>query len=163
MDDASIPTKAPVVLAVTNRVGSSTLIRQIEEQGVRVIAVSRRDEARAILRDNLPIPIVLTDESLPDGDWRDVLQDVAVLGVPAEIVVCATGSEQPLRLCFELLDHGAFGLMAEPYDPDQLQWLINAATSRCKTLPRVCQASSSDPAAEIERPIDIPAEPVGRT
>jgi hypothetical protein len=45
-----------------------------------------------------------------------------------------------LTLCFELLDHGAFGLLAEPYDPDQLQWLINAATSRSKTLPRTPHA-----------------------
>lgn len=157
------PTKAPVVLAVTNRQGSSDLIQQIEQQGVHVIAVSRRDQARAVLQGNPRVPIVLTDENLPDGDWRDVLQDVAASGAGAEIVVCATGAEQPLRLCFELLDHGAFGLMAEPYDPDQLQWLINTATSRCKALPKTASAWTSETASEIAHVADISPQPVGST
>lgn len=108
---------------------SRALIRQIEEQGVGVIAAAGRDEARTILQGSPHVPIVLTDESLPDGDWRDVLQDVAAAGVPAEVVVC-TASSQSMTLCFELLDRGAFGLIAEPFDRDQLQWLINTATSR---------------------------------
>lgn len=107
------------------------LIQQIEDQGVCVIAASGRSEARKILRSSLRVPIVLTDESLPDGDWRDVLQDVTASGVSAEVVVC-TGPEQSMTLCFDLLDHGAFGLMSEPFDRDQLQWLINAATSRSR-------------------------------
>jgi DNA-binding NtrC family response regulator len=139
-------TKTPMVLAVMSPVRGSALIRQIEEQGVRVVTASGRAEARAILRAKPLLPIVLTDETLPDGDWRDVLRDVAASGVAAEIVVCTTGPEQPLTLCFELLDHGAFGLLAEPYDPDQLQWLINAATSRSKTLPRTPHAWRGEPA-----------------
>jgi DNA-binding NtrC family response regulator len=117
------------VLAVVDPVRSRTLIQQIEAQGVSVIAVAGRDEAQRFLSSSPRVPIVLTDESLPDGDWRDVLQDVSASGVPAEVVVC-TGPDQSLTLCFELLDRGAFGLLAEPFDPDQLQWLINTATSR---------------------------------
>ena len=108
---------------------SRALIQQIEDQGIGVIAASGRDEARSILRSSPRVPIVLTDESLPDGDWRDVLQDVTAAGLSAEVVVC-TASSQSMTLCFELLDRGAFGLIAEPFDRDQLQWLISAATSR---------------------------------
>jgi DNA-binding NtrC family response regulator len=124
-----IAAKSPLVLAVMDPIRSRALVRQIEEQGVRVISVSGRDEAKRVLRSSPRVPIVLTDESLPDGDWRDVLQDVTASGVPAEVVVC-TGREQSLSLCFDLLDRGAFGMMAEPFDRDQLTWLINAATSR---------------------------------
>lgn len=121
--------KTPMVLAVMDPNRSRALIQQIEEHGVGVIAASGRDEARSILQGSLRVPIVLTDESLPDGDWRDILQDVTAAGASAEVVVC-TGPHQSMTLCFELLDRGAFGLMAEPFDRDQLQWLINAATSR---------------------------------
>jgi hypothetical protein len=88
-----------------------------------------------------------------------VLRDVAASGVPAEIVVCTTGPEQPLTLSFELLDHGAFGLMAEPYDPDQLQWLINAATSRGKVSAR--KAWSGLRAGCAEDAPSLPRVPVG--
>jgi DNA-binding NtrC family response regulator len=118
-----------MVLAVMDPDRSRALIPQIEEQGVGVIAASGRNEARSILQGALRVPIVLTDESLPDGDWRDILQDVTAAGAAAEVVVC-TGRHHSMTLCFELLDRGAFGLMAEPFDRDQLQWLINAATSR---------------------------------
>ena len=107
------------------------LIQQIEEHGASVIAASGRDEARSILQSSPWVPIVLTDESLPDGDWRDVLQDVTAAGLSAEVVVCA-GPSQSMTLCFELLDRGAFGLITEPFDRDQVQWLINTATSRCR-------------------------------
>jgi DNA-binding NtrC family response regulator len=123
--------KSPLLLAVMDPARSRALIRQIEDQGVFVIEAAGRDEARLILQSSPGLPIVLTDESLPDGDWRDVLQDVTASGQSAEVVVC-TGPEQSLTLCFELLDRGAFGLMAEPFDRDQLQWLINAATSRSR-------------------------------
>jgi DNA-binding NtrC family response regulator len=112
-------------------VRSRALIQHIEAQGVRVIAVAGRDEAQRILRGSPSVPMVLTDESLPDGDWRDVLHDVTAAGGHAAVVVC-TGPDQPLTLSFELLDRGAFGLLAEPFDRDQLQWLINTATSRSR-------------------------------
>ena len=126
-----IAVKSPLVLAVMDPIRSRTLIQHMEDQGVTVIAASGRGEARSILLSSPRVPIVLTDESLPDGDWRDVLQDVAASGLSAEVVVC-TGSEQSMTLCFDLLDHGAFGLMSEPFDRDQLQWLVNAATSRSR-------------------------------
>jgi DNA-binding NtrC family response regulator len=131
MEEPLIAPKSPLLLAVMDPIRSRALIQQIEEQGVSVIAASGRDEARSILQSTLRVPIVLTDESLPDGDWRDVLQDVTASGRSAEVVVC-TGSEQSMTLCFELLDHGAFGLVSEPFDRDQLTWLINAATSRSR-------------------------------
>jgi len=129
MEEPLIPPKSPLLLAVMDPVRSRALIEQIKEQGVSVSEASGRDEARSMLRNGPRVSIVLTDESLPDGDWRDVLEDVAASGLSAEVVVC-TGPEQSLALCFDLLDHGAFGMMSEPFDRDQLQWLINAATSR---------------------------------
>ncbi len=110
---------------------SSILIQQMEDHGVKVITAAGRGEAKILLLQSPRVPIVLTDESLPDGDWRDVLQDVTSSGLSAEVVVC-TGAEQSMTLCFDLLDHGAFGLMSEPFDRDQLQWLVNAATSRSR-------------------------------
>jgi DNA-binding NtrC family response regulator len=160
MDDTSTRTTDPIVLAVMNPIRGSALVQQIEEQGVQVVAAPGREEARAILQGGPPVTIVLTDETLPDGDWRDILRDVAASGVPAEIVVCTTGPEQPLTLSFELLDHGAFGLMAEPYDPDQLQWLINTATSRSKTL-ATRKASPAVPAGSADRAVNLAQHLVG--
>jgi DNA-binding NtrC family response regulator len=131
MQERTTDAKSPSVLAVMDPVLSRALIQQIEEQGVRVIAVAGRDEAQRMLRRSPQVPIVLTAETLPDGDWRDVLHDVAAAGVAAAVVVCA-GPDQPLTLSFELLDRGAFGLLAEPFDRDQLLWLINTATSRSR-------------------------------
>ena len=156
-----LTTKPPIVLAVMETPRGTALIQQLEAQGVRVMAVSRRDEARAILQGSPPVPIVLTDENLPDGNWRDVINDVAASGIPAEIVVCTSGPEQPLSLCFELLDHGALGLMAEPFDLDQLQWLINTATSRSKTFSRARRLWAAPVEDGIERSINIPPQPVG--
>lgn len=124
-----IELKVPSVLAVMAPSRARALIRRIEEQGVGVISAAGRNEAQRILRTLHRLPIVVTDESLPDGDWRDVIEDVTTSGVRAEVVVCAN-STQATRLCFELLDRGAFGMLAHPFDNDQLHWLINTATSR---------------------------------
>jgi DNA-binding NtrC family response regulator len=125
--------KAPLVLVVADPDGGQELIRRIRNYGVEVLAAAGRQEARQILDGCPEVPIVLTAECLADGDWRDVLGDVADSGGRAAVVVY-TGQQRPLNLSFELLDRGAFGLLAEPLDPEQLSWLINTANSRSLLL-----------------------------
>jgi len=64
------------------------------------------------------VPIVICECQLPDGNWKDVLSQLApMLDRPRLIVVSRNADE---RLWTEVLDQGAFDLLATPFGEAEL-------------------------------------------
>jgi len=71
--------------------------------------------------------VVLTEASLPDGGWMDVLH--MVRECPHEPEVIVTDPQADARFWAEALNLGAYDLLAQPfYEPEVRRILYNACT-----------------------------------
>jgi DNA-binding NtrC family response regulator len=62
--------------------------------------------------------VVLTDCCLPDGTWRDVLALANSVCPEAQVVVTSRLADE--HLWAEVLNHGAFDLLAQPLDDSEV-------------------------------------------
>ncbi len=69
--------------------------------------------------------LVMCDEKLPDGNWRDVLTRLEALpGSPALIVASHLADE---RLWAEVLNRGAYDLLLEPFRAEEVVRTVGTA------------------------------------
>lgn len=116
--------RALVIMAPARR---EKLVRQLKSFGVDVILADTRQEARRLFGAQPNVGLVLAETTLPDGDWKSVLEDVNRWGVRAGVVVCARLDDFPLWL--EALEKGCRDVLAEPYSRDEVQRLVNSAVA----------------------------------
>ena len=101
------------------------LLRCLEACSVEALWVATRRELQQALRQYPDVDVVLTDVTLPDGDWRGVLEEV---NCRAEVIVCVS---QPERSFYcEVIQNGAYDVLSEPEDFTNLRRLLRAAASR---------------------------------
>jgi DNA-binding NtrC family response regulator len=71
--------------------------------------------------------VVLTEATLPDGNWLDVLH--LVRETPREMKVVVTDPQADAHLWAQALNLGAYDLLAQPfYEPEVRRILSNACT-----------------------------------
>jgi len=86
--------------------------------------VSTMQQTRAKLRQS-DYDVILTEASLPDGNWLDVLHMVRKR--PGESEVIVTDPHADARLWSEALNMGAYDLVSQPfYEPEVRRILYNA-------------------------------------
>ena len=71
---------------------------------------------------------VLTEASLSDGNWLDVLH--LVRENPREMAVIVTDPQADTRLWAEVLNLGAFDLLTQPYYEPEVRRILYNACSR---------------------------------
>jgi DNA-binding NtrC family response regulator len=87
--------------------------------------VSTLEQARVQLQ-HTDYEVVLTEASLADGNWLDVLH--LVRGLPRELEVVVTDRQADTRFWSEALNLGAYDLLAQPfYEPEVRRILHNAS------------------------------------
>jgi two-component system response regulator PilR (NtrC family) len=83
-------------------------------------------QARAKLRQE-EFDVILTEASLPDGNWVDALH--LAREIPREVQVIVTDPQADARFWAEVLNLGAYDLVAQPfYEPEVRRILYNACT-----------------------------------
>jgi DNA-binding NtrC family response regulator len=83
--------------------------------------------ARAKLRKEI-YEIILTEATLPDGGWLDVLQLARDCVGQPEVIV--TDPHADARFWSEILNMGAFDLIAQPFDEPEVRRILYNACSR---------------------------------
>jgi len=116
------PLTALVVMASER---SCDLISCLTKVAARVLSASSCAEAAEFLYAEPAVGIVLTDLTLPDGSWCDVMTKVLDVRPNAAVVVCSRLADE--RLWAEVLDAGGFDVLAEPYGENDLELLITRA------------------------------------
>jgi DNA-binding NtrC family response regulator len=136
------------VLVVMARDRRLPLLLALEECGIDPVPADGRVEARRVLDSRYPIQVVLTDTALPDGTWMDVLDGVTQSGTKAEVVVCARVADA--QLWSAVLERGAYDLMIEPYQPEEVRRIIEAAAARSymRSLPPAKEKRTKAKAAD---------------
>jgi len=86
-------------------------------------AESRRD-ASEWMRQH-PVGVVICEDQLPDGSWRDLMQDLAESpNHPYFIVTSGSGGR---RLWMDVIEAGGFDLLAKPFDTLEVRRVIALA------------------------------------
>src|SRR5882672_6205010 len=90
----------------------STLVDALESCGIEVLAVCDCNEARRMLETQPAVQVVVTDTTLPDGDWRRVLEIVEQGHRRIEVVVCSRLGDPKLWL--DVLELGGYDVLVQP-------------------------------------------------
>jgi DNA-binding NtrC family response regulator len=81
-------------------------------------------EAAALL-DRQPRAVVICEEILPDGSWRDVLAHTSLLAVPLPVIVVSNRADD--RMWMEVLDRGGYNLLEMPLPEQELFRIVSNA------------------------------------
>jgi len=87
-------------------------------------------QARAKFR-NTDYDVVLTESSFPGGTWVDVLH--LVREAPRDVRVIVTDPLADARLWAEVLNLGAFDLLTQPFEEQEVRRIVQNACTRVAT------------------------------
>lgn len=118
-----------VVLLVMPRYCRAELLEILEGSVTHVLAVCNCEEARRVLDACLPVSVVFTGATLPDGEWVHVLEDVERNGLNAQVVVCGPRLSAESRSLFFARD--IYDLLVEPYEAVEVKRLVESAAALC--------------------------------
>ena len=100
-------------------------------QGMRVLRCRSCSEAQATLREpNLP-SLILTDVSLPDGTWEEVLKAAKTAPTNVPLIVVSRIIEMTLYL--DVLERGAHDFIVPPISFSDLAYIIRTAVLKCSS------------------------------
>ncbi len=71
------------------------------------------------------IPVVVTSEDLPDGNWRDLLLHLSHLPERPEVILMTAKADE--LLWSEVLKSGAYDLIAKPFDKSEVFRIVSLA------------------------------------
>jgi DNA-binding response OmpR family regulator len=71
------------------------------------------------------VPVVLCEERLGDGDWKDVLSQLALIPDRPRLIVFSRNADE--RLWGQVLDLGGFDVLATPFRDDELVFTVGSA------------------------------------
>ena len=119
------------VMLVMSRERQLSLLETLEVSGIDVLPVCDCNEARRMLENQIQVQVVLTDRTLPDGDWRTVLEIVAQGREYVQVVVCSRLRDHTLLI--DVLEQGAYDVLIEPYQYEEVRRVLEAAAARSHT------------------------------
>jgi DNA-binding NtrC family response regulator len=114
-----------MILLVMPQVRRERILRILSDSGNDVYAAQSVKEAQEALAGPVKYHLAFVDSELPDGSWRDVLQFIVASRAGCEMVVCARCGDE--RLWAEVIQCGAFDLVPEPLEKQELQRIIRSA------------------------------------
>lgn len=86
----------------------------------------------ALLR-RTPYAAIVTDASLGDGTWRDVLAHTHRSGRGCAVIVTDRLADD--ELWAEVLEAGAYDLLAQPFEPDEVRRVVENACIEFMRVP----------------------------
>jgi DNA-binding NtrC family response regulator len=105
-----------------------SLDQNLRRKGIQTRRALSCAQARAALQHpDLP-GLILTDTSLTDGAWTDILSVARQAARPVPVIVVSRRVDVPLYL--ETIDHGAADLIVPPLSADELAYLVRSAILR---------------------------------
>lgn len=93
--------------------------------------------AVAQLKKHAPIPLVVCDQDLWPGTWKDLLKRLECLNDPPFLIVTSRLADE--QLWAEALNLGAYDVLAKPFDTQEVNRTLSSAFFRwrdCHAVPR---------------------------
>lgn len=93
--------------------------------GWRLFEAKDRKQALQSLERN-PVQVVIAESDLPRWDWRKVLHDLRRMAFPPQLVVTSRTADE--HLWAEVLNIGAYDVLAQPLDGEEVERVVAAAS-----------------------------------
>ena len=116
--EAPQPRMSTMLLAVSARREDHVFLMQVFHDTNWELREARtyRDALMILCHDRMPV--VICESYLPDGNWKDILSQVAVLLDAPRLIV--TSREPDHRLWGEVLNMGGYDVLATPFEKDEV-------------------------------------------
>ncbi len=126
----SVPPPAVRVLVVDDEPSLRQILRiLLQREGYEVIeAPGAAQAAEALRRSPQPLPVVLTDLSMPDGTGLDVLTAAKTRSPATEVIVITAHSS--VENAMEAMRAGAYDFVTKPFEPAELALLVKKALEK---------------------------------
>jgi len=108
------------------------LLNALESCGIEVLPVCDCKEAQQMLETHPLVQAVVTDTTLPDGDWRRVLEIVDQSCRKIEVVVCLRLGDPKLWL--DVLEQGGYDVLVEPFTHNEVRRIVEAAAAKSTAI-----------------------------
>src|ERR1017187_67062 len=110
----------------------SVLHEIFHKAGWRLFAVRERRRALSCLARN-SVQVVITEKDLPDWNWKKVLGDIRLLASPPQLIVTSRDADD--YLWAEALNVGAYDVLAQPFDRDEVERVVASARRHFEVQP----------------------------
>ena len=117
--------KHSLALVVMCRERRPSLLTDLRSLQIETLEVGSCQEARALLQTRPPVDLVITQVSLPDGNWCDIFKYLVDCGIEASVVVSSPRADE--ILWSEVLWRGAYDLLVEPYRSGEVRQTVEGA------------------------------------
>jgi DNA-binding response OmpR family regulator len=122
----TVETREAVILAISPAVEEQKVLdRILEGSEWQTLACGTCEQARQLLRYS---SVVLCEQKLPDGDWKQVLKEIQNMPDPPLLIVTSRLADE--RLWAEVLNLGGYDVLAKPFKAEEVLWTV-AAAHRC--------------------------------
>lgn len=117
----------PVVLLVLScPERQARLAAILHALGVDLLCVRQCWDARALLQTRPPLLLVVTDATLADGNWRDVLRTVVDYDPQAGVILIAPSSADEM-LWSEAIWQGVHDILVDPFTETEARRVVEGA------------------------------------
>ena len=117
--------KNPLALLVMQPERRSILLQALRRLDVETLTVSTCAEARGLFETAPGVDLVLTEVSLTDGNWSDVLRHLVESGIEASVVVSSQRPDE--HLFSEVIWRGGYDVLVEPYERTEVRQTLEGA------------------------------------
>jgi len=117
----------------------SSLLHEIfQKAGWQLFTVRERRRAMRYLARN-SVHVIITEKDLPDWNWKTVLGDIRLLASPPQLIVTSRDADE--QLWAEALNVGAYDVLAQPFNRDEVERVVASARRHFEVQPRQSQAA----------------------
>ena len=127
-----------VLFVSPRREDATTLSRMLGSLSVPIEYVADLAHARTMIREG-NYPVILTEANLRDGTWLDVLDLARRVTPRSEVIV--TDAAADARFWAEVLNMGAYDLIAQPFATGEVQRILSNACTRASSAAKAVAAA----------------------
>ena len=131
------------VLVVLPEDRRRSLLKHLGACGMAFLPIEDCKEACRVLQTNPYVEVILTGPTLPDGSWGDLVAEAARCRSRAKTVICMRTADP--RLWIDVLEGGAFDVLVEPYQPEEVKRIVQAAAEIFRNPPPARRGSGAQP------------------
>lgn len=128
---APMEDRAVVLVVMAFSKGRDELLSKLDSLAVRMLQAEDCCQAREILQAHPAVEVVVTATTHSDGNWYNILQYLVDHNMHAGVIVTSASGDE--RLWSEVLWRGAYDLLVEPYDSEELARSVEGAVRRFET------------------------------
>ena len=118
------------ILAITPHEDDHHTLQMIfNHRNWRLQTARAYSEARRMLRES-KASVVICERDLPDGTWKDVLYELALMENPPQLIVVSRLADD--HLWAEVLNLGGYDVLEKPFEPSEVMRAVSMAWRQFK-------------------------------